>query len=194
MKNSSNEGYWREYKLRRELMDMWNNVMDKYSVNGNEDEIRRYSIFAESCAAYRALRLVKGIDKRVYQLFEKYCPNNRTKDEREVDNSDKQMDQFIKKYCSNTEMRHECRTRLGSLLSPNLDEDKLRKFNKYKSLTFLFSRSRDMMRSKRERNYEARNKMHSKIEEERNEGFHNFKSALYELCNELIHDATLPIS
>ena len=154
MENSSNGGYWKEYRLRRELMDMWNNVKDKYSVNGNEDEIRRYSIFAESCAAYKALSLVNGVDKRV--------------------------DEFIEEYCSNSETRHECRLYLGSLSSPNLDKGNLQKFNKYKSLTFLFS--------------DSRNKMRSKIEEKRNEGFHNFKSALYELCNELIHDATLPIS
>ena len=154
MENSSNGGYWKEYRLRRELMDMWNNVKDKYSVNGNEDEIRRYSIFAESCAAYKALSLVNGVDKRV--------------------------DEFIEEYCSNSETRHECRLYLGSLPSPNLDEDKREKFNKYKSLTFLFSDSRDMMRSK--------------IEEKRNEGFQKFKSALFKLCNELIHDATLPIS
>ena len=170
---------WTENQILRKLVDIYLDVQNEFSIeNGNEDEIRRYSIFAESCAAYRALRLVKGIDKRVYQLFEKYCPNNETKDERKADNGDKQMDQFIKKYCSNTEMRHECRTRLGSLLSPNLDENKHRKFNKYKSLTFEFSTSRKKMRS----------------EKERNEGFQMFKTALFKLCNDLIYDAELPIS
>jgi len=91
----------------RKLVDAYSNIKDKFCVSDEKerDMLIAHSLFAEACAAYRALREVNGM-------------------------GDEPFDKFLDKYCINVEKRHECRTFLESVKINNNYKDLVSRFAK----------------------------------------------------------------